>query len=305
VTVALEPQNVSHSAARRAGLWQWLFLSPLLLWLAVFVVAPTLILLIYSFFRGMGLGEVQASFSLENYRQAFSEAYLRIFLRSLMYAAVTTVLCVLIGHPVAYFIGRSTPRWRNVLLLLVMIPFLTSFLIRAYAWFIILRDHGVLNSLLESLRIIPGILPHRFELLYTPTAVVIGLVYTYLPFMILPIYGSVEKLDESLLEAAADLGAGPWRALLRVILPLTWPGVAAGTMLVFVPSIAMFAVTTIMGGAKLWLIGDAIEQQFLSAGNMPFGAALGILLLVLFMLSFLLGGLSRSTTDSTKSAPGV
>jgi spermidine/putrescine transport system permease protein len=281
-------ESAPAGAERQPGTAAWLLLSPLLAWLLLFVVAPTLILLAYSFFRGTGLGEVSFHFTLHNYGRAFAPAYARIFVRSLEYAGLTTALCILIGYPVAYFIGRTGPAWRNRLLLLVMIPFLTSFLIRAYAWFIILRDHGVLNGLLEALRIIPSFLGHRIELLYTPSAVVIGLVYTYLPFMILPIYGSVEKLDENLIEAAADLGAGPARSFLRVILPLTWPGVSAGVMLVFVPSIAMFAVTSIMGGAKIRLIGDEIQDQFLSAGDLPFGAALGILLLALFLLSFLL-----------------
>lgn len=278
----------SESRGGRPGVGAWLLIAPLLLWLALFVVIPTFILLVYSFFRGAGLGEVQPAFTWENYRNALTSTYLAILIRSLEYAAVTTLLCVAIGYPVAWFIGRSAPRRRNRLLVLVMIPFLTSFLIRAYAWFVILRDRGTLNALLEATRIVPLIVPHRIELLYTPAAVIIGLVYTYLPFMILPIYGSAEKLDPTLLEAAADLGAGPWRTLRRVILPLTWPGVAAGILLVFVPSIAMFAVTGIMGGAKVWLIGDAIQQQFLSAGDLPFGAALGVLLLLLFVLSFLL-----------------
>jgi spermidine/putrescine transport system permease protein len=278
----------ADSIGRRPGGRAWLLLSPLLLWLLLFVVAPTAILLVYSFFTGTGLGDWEATFTLDNYRRAFESAYVRVFARSLEYAAVTTILCGVIGYPVAYYIGRAESRLRNRLLLLVMIPFLTSFLIRAYAWFIILGDQGLLNSLLESLQVIPTFLSHRLELIYTPTAVIIGLVYTYLPFMILPIYGSVEKLDESLVEAAADLGAGPARVFCRVILPLTWPGVAAGVSLVFIPSIAMFAVTSLMGGAKVRLIGDEIEDQFLSSGNLPFGAALGILLLALFLLSFLL-----------------
>jgi spermidine/putrescine transport system permease protein len=280
--------ETSSHPGHRPRLGAWLLLSPMLIWLAVFVVAPTVILLGYSFCRGLGLGEVQATFTWDNYRHAFEWTYLRIFVRSIEYAAVTTALCALIGYPVAYYIGRSTPQWRYRLLLLLMIPFLTSFLIRAYAWFIILRENGALNGMLESLRVIPTILPGRLDLLYTPTAVVIGLVYTYLPFMILPIYGSVEKLDESLIEAASDLGAGPMRSFWRVILPLTWPGVMAGFALVFVPSIAMFAVTGLMGGGRIRLIGDEIEDQFGPAGNLPFGAALGMLLLVLFLLTFLL-----------------
>ena len=273
---------------RPAGPAAWALLTPLLAWLLLFVVAPTLILVVYSFFRGTGVSEVQATFTWDNYRRAVGSVYVDVFLRSIGYAAMTTSLCLIVGYPVAYYIGRSPAGKRNLLLLLVMVPFLTSFLIRAYAWFAILRDRGVLNSLLESLRIVPAILPHRLSLLYTPTAVVIGLVYTYLPFMILPIYGSVEKLDNSLLEAASDLGAGPIKTFRRIILPLTWPGVAAGILLVFVPSVAMFAVTTIMGGAKIRLIGDVIEDQFTSAGDQPFGSALGVVLLALFLLSFLI-----------------
>lgn len=272
---------------RRAGPAAWVLLSPLLAWLLLWVVGPTIILLVNSFFTGAGIGEVRMGLTLNNYRRALAPVYLAVFVRSIGYAGLTTVLCLLVGYPVAYHIGRSTARWRNRLLLLVIVPFLTSFLIRAYAWFAILRDRGMLNSLMESLRIVPGIVPHRLSLLYTPTAVIIGLVYTYLPFMVLPIYGSVEKLDEALLEAASDLGAGPVRAFWRVILPLTWPGVAGGILLVFVPSVAMFAVTTLMGGAKIRLIGDVIEDQITSAGDQPFGSALGVLLLALFFLSFL------------------
>jgi spermidine/putrescine transport system permease protein len=169
-----------------------------------------------------------------------------------------------------------------------MIPFLTSFLIRAYAWIIILREHGALNAALQGIGIIPHVIAQPLDLLYTPTAVLIGLVYTYLPFMILPIYGSVEKLDPSLLEAASDLGANPLRTAFSVILPLTWPGIAAGITLVFVPSVAMFAVTSMMSGGRGWLIGDAIEQQFRASGNLPLGSALGVVLLALFMLSFIL-----------------
>ena len=278
----------SEHQADRAGYRAWLMLLPLLLWLLLFVVAPNIVLLVWSFYRGTGPGEVEATLTLENYRRAFASIYLEIFARSIGYAALITALCAVIGYPVAYQIGRASQRWRNRLLLLLMIPFLTSFLIRAYAWAVILHDRGVLNGLLEALRITPGLLPHGLRLLDMPTAVVIGLVYTYLPFMILPIYGSVEKLDPALIEAASDLGAGPGRAFWRVIFPLTWPGVTAGIALVFIPSIAMFAVTRLLGGGRVPLIGDVIEDQFGSSGNPPFGAALGVLLLGLFLLSFLL-----------------
>ena len=208
-----DPTRLSAGAGmQRPGRAAWLLASPLVAWLLLFVAAPTAILLVYSFFRGVGLNEVKIDLTLTNYARVVHPAYLRIFARSIRYAGGTTALCIAIGYPVAYRIGRASERNRGRLLLLVMIPFWTSFLIRTYAWFIILQREGLLNGMLESLQIIPRMIAAPTELLYSPTAVMITLVYTYLPFMILPIYGSVEKLDNSLLEAAADLGAGPIRA---------------------------------------------------------------------------------------------
>jgi spermidine/putrescine transport system permease protein len=271
---------------RRPTVAAWWLFAPLGAWLLLFVVVPTLILFIYSFFRGVGVGEVEFKFTPSNYLHVLDPASRRIFVRSIYYAGLTTVLCMLIGYPVAYCIGRAGERRRNQLLLLVMIPFWTNFLIRTYAWYTILQRQGFLNGMLQSLHLIPGVIQAPLDLLYSPTAVIITLVYTYLPFMILPIYGSVEKLDNTLLEAAADLGAGPMRAFWRVTLPLTVPGIGAGVLMVFVPAIAMFAVTSLMGGSKIPLIGDEIHDQFQSAGNLPFGSALGMTLLALFMATF-------------------
>ena len=261
---------------RRPGWRAWLMLAPMVLWLLAFVVVPTAILAVYSFCEP-GEGEmVKYSFTIEHYQRIFDphEGYLKIFGRSLGYAGLTTILCVLIGYPVAYYIGRASEARRNRLLVLIMVPFWTSFLIRTYAWMSILADEGMLNGLLMYARIIS----EPWSLLYTPFAVIIGLVYSYLPFMILPIYGSVEKLDNSLLEAAFDLGAGPVRAFQRVVIPLTRPGIIAGALLVFVPSIAMFAITELMGGGQVPMLGNVIQNQFLAARNPPFGSALGITL---------------------------
>ena len=167
------------SSGSRASWLRWLLLSPLLVWLAAFVVAPTVILLVYSFLRTAGPGEVEWRFTLENYRGLMEPYYARILFRSIGYAAMTTLLCVLIGYPVAYHIGRMSPRWRSRLLVLVMIPFSTSFLIRAYAWFIVLMEHGLLKSVLETTRLIPSVFPHDLQLLYTPGAVLVALVYVY------------------------------------------------------------------------------------------------------------------------------
>lgn len=268
--------------ARAAGWRAWLLLTPMIAWLGLFVIAPTAILFVYSFCERDELGRVIFSFTWENYQRVIDPIYTRIFARSLGYAALTTIICVVVGFPVAFCIGRAREVWRDRLLLLVMVPFWTSFLIRTYAWMTILKQEGLLNAVLHALPL--GLGP--VDLLYTPTAVVIGLVYAYLPFMILPIYGSVEKIDGALIEAAHDLGAGSLRVFTAVIFPLTLPGIAAGTLLVFVPSIAMFAITDLMGGAKVPLIGNVIQNQFLQARDWPFGAALGVVFMALFAVTY-------------------
>lgn len=274
---------------RPPRLWGWVLMLPLLAWLALFVIAPAIILLIYSFCTpDKNLGGVIFEFSAESYVRVFSfqGAALKIFLRSIGYAALTTIICVLMGYPVAYFIGRTPDPWRNRLLLMVMIPFWTSFLIRTYAWMTILKREGLLNGFLQVTELIPNLIGQPLDLMYTPSAVVIGLVYAYLPFMILPIYGSVEKLDNALIEAAFDLGASPVRAFGRVIVPLTRPGIVAGILLVFIPAIGMFAVTDLMGGKNVIMIGNVIQNQIGAARNWPYAAALGVTLLVMFIVIF-------------------
>ncbi len=288
MAAALATPPTSNGAQRPPGWRGWLMLAPMVLWLLAFVVVPTGILAVYSFCK-TGEGEmVQYTFTTEHYQRIFdpAEGYLKIFGRSLGYAALTTALCIIIGFPVAYYIGRANEARRNGLLILIMVPFWTSFLIRTYAWLNILADEGMLNALLMYCRVISV----PWSLLYTPYAVIIGLVYSYLPFMILPIYGSVEKLDNSLMEAAFDLGAGPIRAFQQIVIPLTRPGIVAGTLLVFVPSIAMFAITELMGGGQVPMLGNVIQNQFLAARNPPFGAALGVTLLALFILALWIAG---------------
>ncbi|AUX49148.1 ABC transporter permease [Sorangium cellulosum] len=274
-----------QGAQRRPGIRGWLLLAPLLLWLIAFVVAPTGIMLVYSFCQRDELGQVVFELSLENYARVFDATYLKILLNSIRYAAITTAICLVAGYPVAYFIGRAREGVRNKLLMLVMVPFWTSFLIRTYAWISILKSEGLLNALLLYLQILSAPL----DVMYTPTAVIIGLVYSYLPFMILPIYGSVEKLDNALVEAAFDLGAGPVAAFSHVIVPLTRPGILAGVLLVFIPALGMFAITDLMGGGRVPMVGNVIQNQFLQARNWPFGSALGMTLLLMFSLLFLLG----------------
>ncbi len=273
--------QVGAAFKRWPGLPAWLVLAPLLLWLILFVVVPTIMLVILSLGEQKGLGTIQFTFTLKNYARAFDWTWLKVLLTSVGYALLTTVICIVIGYPVAYFVGRSSERMRNILLTLVMIPFWTSFLIRTYAWITILSKEGMVNAFLVSAKIIP----EPIGVLYTPFASVLGLVYNYLPFMILPIYTSVERLDSALIEAAYDLGAGPLRSFSQVIIPLTQPGIAAGALLVFIPSIAMFAITNLMGGGDPPTIGDVIYKQFTAGRNQPFGAALGCLLLLIFFFS--------------------
>lgn len=272
---------------REPGRVAWLLVAPLFLWVLAFVVAPALIMLVYSFCERGTLGGVVFRFTLANYAAAFDPTYLRIVVRSILFAGLTTAVCLAAGYPVAYHIGRAPERRRNALLMMVMIPFWTSFLIRTYAWVTILKHEGLLNSLLVQY----GLIAQPFEMLYTPGAVILGLVYTFLPFMILPIYTSVEKLDAALVEAAFDLGAGPLRAFARVIVPMTSPGIAAGVLLVFVPALGLYAVNDILGGGRVDMIGNIIENQFKgSARNWPFGAALGTTLMVAFALAFWFAG---------------
>lgn len=295
---------------RKPGLLAWLVLLPLLLWILLFVVTPTLMLVGVSFAERDSLGRIVWNLNFDNYLRAVSWEtlqtfpdemprqiqekglwggltwafnrliWLKILSISVGYALVTTFVCMIIGYPAAYFIGRCPENLRNILLALVMIPFWTSFLIRTYAWITILSKEGLVNSFLLSAQIISEPIP----LLYTPFASILGLVYNYLPFMILPIYTSVERLDNAMIEAAYDLGAGPVRAFSQVIIPLTKPGIVAGSLLVFVPSIAMFAITNLMGGGTPQTIGDVIYKQFTAGRNQPFGAALGSLLLLIFLV---------------------
>lgn len=273
----------------------WLLLAPLLTWIAAFVVAPALIMLIYSFCERGTLGGVVYRFTLANYAAALDPIYLRIMVRSVIFAAITTALCVVIGYPVAYYLARAPARWRNRLLMLVMVPFWTSFLIRTYAWVTILKREGLLNSMLVQY----GFISQPFEMLYTPGAVILGLVYTFLPFMILPIYTSAEKLDHALVEAAFDLGASPLRAFAKVIVPLTSSGVTAGVLLVFLPALGLYAVNDILGGGKVDMLGNIIESQFKGhARNWPFGAALGVMLMLAFAAAYWCAGRRRADPAS-------
>lgn len=246
-------------------------------WLLIFFVVPLLIVLVYSFFQRGPYGNIVFEWTLENYTRIADPIYLRIFARSLWMALVTTAISLIVGYPLAYFIVRQTPRWRNVLLLLVIIPFWTNFLVRTYAIIVLFRTEGVINIWLQSW----GVIAEPLQIMFTPFAVTFGLVYGYLPFMVLPLYASIEKFDDTLLEAAGDLGANARRAFLRVLLPLTAPGIVAGSILVFIPAIGAFITPDLLGGAKTMMIGNLTQDQFLKARNWPFGSSISIVLMII------------------------
>jgi spermidine/putrescine transport system permease protein len=254
-----------------------LLISPANLYLFIFMILPLILVVILSFLSRGTYGEVEFTFNASNYARLFDPIYGKILLYSLGVGFGTTAITILIGYPLAYYIARSPARQRSLLLFLILVPFWTNFVIRTYAWIMILRGGGFLDTIAQALHLAKGPL----GLLYTPTAVMIGMVYEFLPFMVLPLYTSLEKIENSLLEAAADLGAPPWKAFLRVTLPLSVPGMIAGTILVFIPAMGMFVIPDLMGGAKTILIGNVIRNQFLTARDWPFGAAASMILMIM------------------------
>jgi spermidine/putrescine transport system permease protein len=267
-----------------------LLLAPTWLALGIFFLVPLLIVFLYSFARrdpGGGLAPIDdlrqhltSGAAFANYVKSVHPRYLATAWRSLWVASLTTVLCVLVSFPMAYYLAVvAPPRRRALLVALVVLPFWTSFLIRTYAWMLILRTEGLVNTLLRG----AGVIDQPLDLLYTNFAVMIGLVYGELPFMILPLYASLEKLDRTLLEASADLGAGAVSTFFRVTVPLAMPGLLAGTVLVFIPSVGQFVVSDLLGGGKADLLGNVIQRQFTTARDQPFGAALAVELTVLVL----------------------
>jgi spermidine/putrescine transport system permease protein len=245
-------------------------------WLAVFVLLPTLMVTGTSVLTRDDSHFVSLPLTLSGYARLFDPLYAGVFTESFVMAGIATTLCLLIGYPYAWITARAARPWRYILLLLVIVPFWTNSLIRTYAVKLVLATNGALNTTLFAF----GYSGEPLQLLYTPFAVVAGLVYVLLPFMILPLYAVIEKLDMRLLEAAADLGATPLRRFLRVTLPLTLPGIIAGCLLVFLPALGLFYVSDVLGGSRDLLIGNLVKSQFLVARDWPFGAAVSIALIV-------------------------
>ena len=246
------------------------FAVPYEVWMAIFVVAPILIMVIYAFSSSEG------GFTLDNFVQM--GGYTQVFLRSFKLAIIATLICLVIGYPVSYLMSREGPAFQRTAMVLIMLPMWMNFLLRTYAWMTLLEKNGLINKFFGLFGLGP------FNMINTSGAVVLGMVYNYLPFMILPIYTAMTKIDDSVVEAAQDLGCNVWQILFRVLVPLSGPGIATGITMVFVPCVSTFYITQKLGGGQVVLVGDVIETQFQSANNYNLGAALSLVLMVLILI---------------------
>jgi len=253
-------------------------------WLLVFVFLPNLMIIGTSFLTRDDNSFVRLVFTLDNYTRLFDPLYAEVLLHSLNMAIIATLACLLLGYPFAWFLAHLPPRIRPLLLFLLIVPFWTNSLIRVYGLKMFLSTKGYLNDFLLWL----GIIDTPMRIMYTPGAVIIGLVYILLPFMVMPLYASIEKLDKPLLEAARDLGANKLQTFLRIVLPLTMPGIIAGCLLVVLPAMGLFFISDLMGGAKNLLIGNVIKNQFMTIRDWPFGAATSIMLTLIMGLMLLI-----------------
>lgn len=272
--------------------------TPTLIFMVTLLIIPLILTTIISFGTRSPDGNVIYGFGLHNYARlfgissecsngnflCFDPLYAQILWRSLSLAFNTTILVILMAYPLSYFIARSHPRRRNLFLFMVLVPLWTNFVIRVYAWMMLLRTQGVINGLIGWVAGLIGMKFVPLEMLYTPGAVLVGMIYEFLPFMILPIFTSLEKIDASLYEAAADLGANSFRTFLRVTLPLSMPGVVAGTILVFIPVMGTFIVSDLLGGKQVILVGNLIQRQFLDARDPTFGSAASIILMIMTLI---------------------
>jgi len=309
-TVLTAAQAATARHEQRASIRRWLLTAPALVTISIFGILPLIIIIIYSFLKAAPYGGVVWSPSVEAYVSflfqediftdvlQFSPDFLEIYLRSFGFAVLTTVICLLLGFPTAYFMATRPPRQRNWWVLLITIPFWSNLLVRTLAIMFIIRDEGLLNNILIGLKIID----QPITLLYTNFAIVLGLFYSFLPFMVLPLYASLEKLDFRLVEAGYDLYASRPKVLFRIIVPLSKPGIIAGCLLVFIPALGAYVTPLILGGGRHLMIGDLIAQQFGSGRNWPLGAAQALILMsaVLVALFFYV----RATTGKVKHGQG-
>nr|WP_314277294.1 ABC transporter permease [uncultured Peptostreptococcus sp.] len=250
---------------------------PYAIWSLIFIIIPLVLIVYYSLTRKTN--DVGILFTLENYRQAFDPLFLKVFIRSFLLAGIATLLCVIIGYPAAYIISKVKISKRDSLILLFILPMWMNFLLRTYAWIAILGKNGLLNSFLGSFGVRPN------SILYTSSAVLLGMIYNFLPYMVLPIYTSLQKIDEDLVNAARDLGANTLTVFRKVIFPMSIPGVMSGVTMVFMPCVTTFAISRLLGGGKTMLVGDLIEQQFTTVGDWNLGSSISIVMMVIILIS--------------------
>ncbi|HYX83957.1 MAG TPA: ABC transporter permease [Gaiellales bacterium] len=272
--------SIDAAPSRRrdlSGLLRSLLALPTIAWVLAFFAVPLGMVIVYSFATiSLVTFDISFGWTLANYRQIDDPLYLHTLVRSVLLSVSTTIGCLLLGFPLAFFISRQPPRWQRLLLVLVIVPFWTSFIVRTYAIVNLLQDNGPLNDALNGLGITHGSL----GLLYTPRSIAIGIVYSYLPLMVLPIYVSLERIDPALLDAAADLGASGRRVFRRVVLPLARPGIVVGCIIVGIPAMGEYVIPEILGGGKTLMLGNVITDQYLSVGDIPFGSAIAVVLMV-------------------------
>lgn len=248
------------------------------MWSLVFIVFPLILILVYSLNKNSGMGLSDYGITLNNFKRFFEPLYIKILFVSIGLALLSTVFCILIGYPVAYIISRMSEKWRNSAILLFVIPMWMNFLLRTYAWLTLLGNNGLINKFLGLIGIGP------LDLMYNMKAIMLGMVYNFLPFMVLPIYSVLSKMDYSLIEAAKDLGATNKEVFTKIVLPLSLPGVYTGITMVFIPAISTFVIPNLLGGNRFYLIGNLIEQQFTFTGDWAFGSAISIVLIVIMLV---------------------
>jgi spermidine/putrescine transport system permease protein len=279
------------------GFWSR-FLLPGGIWLALLFAVPIMLVLALSFGYTDDLGRAVYGFDFDNYSAAFDPLYIPVLLRSIGFAVATAALCVLLGYPIAYYIAIHGGKRKNLLIALLVIPFFVNYLVRTYAWVALLADDGLINNGLKSL----GIIDSGIRLINTPYAVIGGLVYGYLVFMILPIYASLERMDRSLVEAGKDLFGTPLRTFLHVTLPQTKQGILAGCVLVFLPAVGDFVSAQLLGGPDTYMIGNLIQDQFFAADNWPFGSALTVVMMI-FLSVWMVGYLRSAAREANEAVP--
>ena len=254
--------------------------GPITFWLSIFVIVPLIYVGFMSFMKRGTYGGIVYQFTIDNYKTIFDPLYFKVISNSMGIALISSIICILIGYPFAHFLSKQPPEKRGIFIMLIMIPFWTSSLVRTYSWVILLHASGILNSFLLKL----GIIEAPLQLLYNNSAVIVGVVYVLLPFAILPLYSSIEKLDKSLIEASSDLGAKPYKTFFKVTLPLTSPGIFASVILTFIPALGYYFTADVLGGGKVMMIGNLIKNQFTTAKNWPFGAAISLVLIAITLI---------------------